>query len=238
MAWMDSQDVRGKEWFVVLQEKCGDGPDHWFPNTKSTKVLIITDNTGKDEEAARTLQQSQISIEFVIRPVTDFANAGGLFNIPVDEKKEDFLSKIRDIKPTHVVLNFPHGFEPTDLLRGQDLDLQCRKDSILEELDDKRHIRLGKLLIIKDKYIMFATKHFYMTDGAILMTPNATSGSGITEELKEMLFKNVKKKMIDNTEDTKVLTMTGTHGDSSGVSALTDKNQAEYELYEEDCKKM
>ena len=238
MTWMDSQEVRGKEWFEVLKEKCGDGPDDWFPNNKNTKVFIISADTAKDEEAARTLEQTQISIEFVIRPVTDFADAGGLFSIPVAEKKEYFLSKVRDIKPTHIVLNFPHGFEPTDLLRGQDLDLQCRKDSILEELDDKRHIRLGKLLIIEDKYIMFATKHFYMTEGAILMTPNATSGNGITEELKKMLVKHVKKKMIDNNEDTKVLTITGTHGDSSGVSALTDINQAEYELYEEDCKKI
>ena len=106
----------------------------------------------------------------------------------------------------------------------------------MDALDYKEMDRLGKLLIIEDKYIMFATKHFYMADGAILMSPNATSGRGITEELKEMLVKHVADNIIANTEDTRVLTISGTHGDQGGASALSEKDMAEYELYEDDCK--
>ena len=108
----------------------------------------------------------------------------------------------------------------------------------MDTLDDKEMNRLGKLLIIEDKYIMFATKHLYMTNGAILMTPNATSGGVVTEELKNMFVKHVDDNIIAINEDTNVLTITGTHGDPCGVSALTDKNQADYELYVKDCKKI
>ena len=77
---------------------------------------------------------------------------------------------------------------------------------------------------------MFATKQLHVRDGALLITPNATSRSGIYEELKDMLVKHVDATMIANNGDTKVLTVTGTREDQRGVSSLTDKELGKFTM--------
>ena len=95
--------------------------------------------------------QRMMNIQFPVCSVTEFANVQGDFSHPIGQNKESFLRKIKGITPTHIVLHYKHGQEPSDLVldpNGQPKDLNCIWETVIDAIDDKEMNRLDKLLII------------------------------------------------------------------------------------------
>ena len=74
-----------------------------------------------------------------------------------------------------------------------------------------------------------------VSEGPILISTTKIKGHEIMSHLRDKLVENIEKGYIQNAENTKVLILSGTHGDSLGHSGLTDIELFDEHFYEDDC---
>ena len=71
------------------------------------------------------------------------------------------------------------------------------------------------------------------------MSTTAITGGKVMDKLRTDLVSAKERGIINNSQETKVLILTGSHGDNeSGASGLTDRGYIDYDLYEHDCRRV
>ena len=72
-------------------------------------------------------------------------------------------------------------------------------------------------------------------DGPVLLSTVPITGSSAVARLRMELVKGLAEGTLENTAATRILVLTGTHGDQHGNSVLTDNKLANSGFYLDDC---
>ena len=77
-----------------------------------------------------------------------------------------------------------------------------------------------------------------VSEGPILISTTKIKGHEIMSHLRDKLVETIEKGYLQNEDNTKVLILSGTHGDSLGHSGLTDIELFDGHFYEDDCSRV
>ena len=72
-------------------------------------------------------------------------------------------------------------------------------------------------------------------EGPILISTTEVLGSEVMNHLRDKILEFIVNGYLKNAEVTKVLILTGSHGNEDGHSALSDISQHDEQLYKDDC---
>ena len=75
-------------------------------------------------------------------------------------------------------------------------------------------------------------------EGPILISTTEIEGDDVMGHLKTKIVEAIGKGYLQNAESTRVLILSGTHGDEDGYSALTDILKSDEQFYKGDCERV
>eukprot|EP00092_Neocalanus_flemingeri_P056652 GFUD01067182.1.p1 GENE.GFUD01067182.1~~GFUD01067182.1.p1 ORF type:complete len:402 (-),score=121.44 GFUD01067182.1:172-1197(-) len=186
-------------------------------------------------------------------------NICSLKGIVKESDQDKLMETVKKTDPSLILLAYNHGvdfgnmpqFPMTDFYKEPPLNsvpwLLKQKGMVGEILkSSKTLLTISTTPAISTTLTQddYEPKNIWKLESCILSCTGTATGNGLIRELEEVLKEN----KIENKEDTRVMILSGGHGDNKdeknnmtpvgGLSCFSDLSMLEYKFYEDDCKRI
>eukprot|EP00092_Neocalanus_flemingeri_P103573 GFUD01132566.1.p1 GENE.GFUD01132566.1~~GFUD01132566.1.p1 ORF type:complete len:316 (+),score=96.21 GFUD01132566.1:70-948(+) len=171
-------------------------------------------------------------------------NICSLEGIVKESDQDKLMERVKKTDPTLIILAYNHGlqFGPCPSFPTKGFYEEPPLNSVPWLLKKKGMVY--KILRSSPTTLTISTQNVYQLENCLLSCTVPATGSGLIRELEEVLKEN----KIENKEDTRVMILSGGHGDNKdeknnmtpvgGLSCFSDLSMLVYKFYEDDCKRI